>query len=202
MELMSATSAVPLVGADTSGEVSPASPRSKARVLWRLMFASSLLLLVLAWIWSWDHLGHRSFPNGRNGCIEIYLAGSSAAINLSRSGDSLIDFGSPTGPLGSGHLLPYHARWSDGDSLGEAANPCVSSPWIDSVRNLQLDRVGSFGGGLGWPGEFHLRLPVWTIALALLIGWFAFERRLSSRRREELSSSLNFPTPLERVRSA
>ena len=164
--------------------VSPGARRqghlSRARLGWRLGFLLTLVLLLPAWVRSWDHIDAWQFFFGPSGHLELCHAGSSVGVMVSIPGDPVIDFSGPTGPVAEG-LLPYDVQWADGSPLGTATNSCLFPPYYSEVSDCRLDRVGSLGASLHWPESAHVHLPYWAIALGVLGIWLGFERRYFRR---------------------
>lgn len=161
--------------------VSAASNLRNPRLLWRIGIALTLLIFSSLWVRSWSRINYQFFPVGDGG-VEFCLAGSSFAASILGSGLQSIQFES-AGPIDSMHLIPYQARWPDGDPLGSASNPCVFAPEAETVTEIDFDRIGSFGAMLGnlrppaGPGIlFHLRLPLWLPLIALAAWWIWIER--------------------------
>ena len=151
--------------------------RPLARPLWRTGFVLALLLMIPFWVRSWHQIDSRHFRFGPDGHVEICQAGSSLGLIVSVSGDPIIKFDGPIGPLDQEDRFPYEAKWPDGKSLGTAWNTCLFPPHHEELSKASLDRIGSLGAAMRWPDRFHLHLPYWFFALGILVIWLIFERR-------------------------
>lgn len=149
--------------------------------LWTGVFLLCLILLSYLWIRSWTRIDSRFLSIGPGG-VEFCSAGSSLAMSIMADPIPALDFGDALGPPDADHLLHYEAKWADGGSVGRVADSCLFYPDVETVSQVQLHRIGSFGGSFAWPSMLQVRIPYWFVAVALIGGtiWLEFSSRRSS----------------------